>query len=73
MRILLQETKTNKTFTYEPDSSVVPRVGEKIIWNSETYKVRGVLHDIEDGIVVVDVDLSGESLRARMDAQSPPP
>ena len=57
----------------EDDTTVVPRVGEMILWEEETYKVKGILHDIEDGVVVVDVELSGESKRARMDSGSPPP
>lgn len=51
----------------EDDTTVVPRVGEMILWEEETYNVKGILHDIEDGMVVVDVKLSGESKRARMD------
>jgi hypothetical protein len=44
-----------------------------ILWEEETYKVTGVLHDFEDGVVVLDVELLGESKRARMDSGSPPP
>ena len=36
-------------------TSVVPRIGEEILWDTETYKVTGVLHDIEDMVIIVDV------------------
>ena len=39
----------------EDDTSVVPRIGEQILWDTETYKVTGVLHDIEDRITILHV------------------
>jgi hypothetical protein len=39
-----------------------------ILWEFYTYEVKTILYDVKDGVVVVDVDLSGESLRARQES-----
>ena len=39
----------------ETDTSVVLRVGEEVIVGADTYKVTGVLHDLEDMVIIVDV------------------
>jgi len=39
----------------EDDTSVVPRIGESILWETETYKVTGILYDIEDMVIIMEV------------------
>jgi len=54
-RAFVEVSRRLLTSIEETDTSVVPRIGESILWGTETYKVTGILHDIEDMVIIVDV------------------
>ena len=53
----------------EDDTSAVPRIGAGILWEVYTYKVKTILPDLEDGLVVVSVEMTGEVKREIMDRE----
>ena len=54
-RAFVEVSRRLLTSIEETDTSVVPRVGEEVIVGADTYKVTGVLHDLEDMVIIVDV------------------
>ena len=60
--LLIRDIGADEVVAYfeAPLSFVVPRTGEYILWNQGTYKVKIVLHNMNDQtvIVVLDVDAS---------------
>jgi len=54
-RAFVEVSRRLLTSIEETDTSVVLRVGEEVIVGADTYKVTGVLHDLADMVIIVDV------------------
>ena len=54
-RAFVEVSRRFLTSIEETDTSVVLRVGEEVIVGADTYKVTGVLHDLVDMVIIVDV------------------